>query len=870
MKNQKALVIQLTRDESRIALMKTNATAPSLLNSVVLPTPEGAIEDGVIRDFEAMRELINSAIQTLKCKNVRRTIFVMCTSRITSETVTVPKAPQKQLGKILSANMDIYFPVEMDQYHMSWQILREVQGENDQAELEVKLWAVSKEVLTGYYALANACGLYVAAVDYCGHSQASVVGAYYTDRKKENDSFFTLSLTSKKEKPAKKKTEKEEEENEQFEMDIIQIDTPEMELHLSVMKEFILTTILLGKCVQMQRMTPYSNAYEVASDISMTLEYYLSEHPDLDAPEYVCITSCDEMDVLLEEELQAALDTPVKYLFEEEELPWALCKGAAQTQLDFGSITMNSKKHTVSPLMNVDVEKLFLIASCAVVVGAGVLTVASSGKWKEVLAELEERRITLASENTIYYGAADEYNAYATAYDSYSQDWETIFSSIRTYNDNLNLVLKELENVLPKDVSVTQLGINAEGISVQLASESKKTLAYTIMAMRELQYSSLDSISNVTGGTAPAAQAPVATTPSSSSETEETSGEEAAPTTGSSVSARTSDIFQGLKDNLSKKDAKALYEELALSNSTKGLENRYGADKGSGKINGNPNDDQRIKAMENLFYNNPFAVNDILNGLSTDKRAEITDAATLYRYLELYLGQMKDLGVGLAEVYMKDQFVNVYNWYVYYLNNPTTCTESLFYLSESAVTKACKNGSWPSTGDDKINKILETYLPYDGETTDTPDKDDPSTDNPSTPPTPSLPSTPSTDGDSVTISQKLWEVIMDKAGLGDYGLEAPESIPKNVYDDMQKWYLQSGGGTKDVALPESVYDWFIQQYGAELFPDGTGDGSGGIFGEEDGRFVITLELSYKEELIQAELQRKGLFYSNKLLKLEVE
>ena len=42
-------------------------------------------------------------------------------------------------------------------------------------------------------------------------------------------------------------------------------------------------------------------------------------------------------------------------------------------------------------------------------------------------------------------------------YDAYSADWDTVFDSVRTYNDNLELVLGELEAKLPKKSTVTAL-----------------------------------------------------------------------------------------------------------------------------------------------------------------------------------------------------------------------------------------------------------------------------------------------------------------------------------------------------------------------------------------------------------------------------
>lgn len=891
MKNQKVLVIQLTRDESRIALMKTHPTTPVLLDSIVLPTPEGAVTDGMINDFQAMEEVLDTAIETLGCGRIRKAIFVMCTSHITSVTTNMPKVPQKQLEKMLTANMDVYFPVDTNQYHMTWQVLREVKNESGQSEYEVKIWATSKDILEGYYKLANACELVVEAVDYCGHSQASVVDAYYTDYKMSKDSFFTLSLTSKKPKTEEVVPETYEEDDE-FTMDIIQIDKPEIEVHLAVMKEFVLTTLLLQNTVQMQRMTPYTTAYDVASDIAMTIEYFMSTNQEYAEPECIYISSADEEDECLEEELSNMMNLPVRYLFTGDDLQWALCRGAAQTQIDYGNPSMNNIKFGALPLanMNVNVEKGLLVASGIIFVGAMIFSISPRASWKETLNDLETERIELAAKSARYNGAADEYNAYAAEYDSYSQDWETVFSSIRTYNDNLNLVLEELEKRLPEDVSVTKLGITADGISVEFAAESKRLIAYTIMTMRDLQYSSLDGISNVTGGDADgeggvgvietgsrSTGSQIYDGQKSLSASALKIGEEAAPLFGSKTN--TASAFSQMKSNLSADDEKELYAQLALLPSTEKLESKYGKAPGSGTINGNPSEEKRKEAMERLVYSNPFAVNEVLNGIDPAKRAEITDAASLNTYIDSYVSILLD-NVALGEVYLKDMFPNSYKWYTYCLNNPDAAAESLYYLDSSKVDSACnKPSTWPGTGDSAIDNILKTYLEYDESLVNGSSEDDnPSGDNNNSSNHNSSGNnngnnsvvTPSDNGvEMVQVSPQLWEMVMEKAGLTEYNLKAPERVPKDVYDAMKKWYIQSKGGTEDVPLPDVVYDWFVQEYGADLFPDGSADGAGGVF-EEDGRYFITLEFSYKEELIQAELQRKGLFYWNKLQKLEVQ
>ena len=55
----KVLAIQLGRDQSSVALIGANG---DVLHTAVVPTPAGAVEDGVIRNQEAVRKMLKTAV----------------------------------------------------------------------------------------------------------------------------------------------------------------------------------------------------------------------------------------------------------------------------------------------------------------------------------------------------------------------------------------------------------------------------------------------------------------------------------------------------------------------------------------------------------------------------------------------------------------------------------------------------------------------------------------------------------------------------------------------------------------------------------------------------------------------------------------
>ena len=173
----KALAIQLGREQSRIALVSAGG---DVLHSAVVPTPAGAVEDGMIRNQEAVRKMLKSTISAKEFKNTRKAVFVMATSQVITETVTVPDLPEQKLEKLLMANADMYFPVDMKEYQMIWQVIGPKTRDNGMTELAVQLWAVPLSLVTKYYTVANASGLSVEAVDFIGNSIATAAGASFS------------------------------------------------------------------------------------------------------------------------------------------------------------------------------------------------------------------------------------------------------------------------------------------------------------------------------------------------------------------------------------------------------------------------------------------------------------------------------------------------------------------------------------------------------------------------------------------------------------------------------------------------------------------------------------------------------------------
>lgn len=477
----KVLVIRLGREETQIALLGKKS---ELLHTLTVETPAGAVEDGMIRNGDAIIGMLKAALKTPELKRARKAIFSLCTSQVITEVVSVPNLAEKRLEKLIHTNMDMYFPVDMKDYRMIWQVIG---PREDSEELSVQLWAVPTAMVSRYYTVANACGLSLEAVDYCGHSIATAVGASYARPVK--------AAKPTKAKKGKYLQGKEEREVTQPPVTVL------TNLYITMDSDLLGMTFVQEGQVVMQRFVQCgSNPSQQFFDLSMMLEYFRSLDMGLGSPIQGYLTGALAADSRLAGELQDMLGIRLMPFACGYDPALCLCVGAGHTDMEFGIPTLNKPGKARRELQSQLWQYALLLAGGIAVVLVMLLMLNSRLTWSSRISSLENTRQTLSirAQQTNEY--SQNYNNYVNLYDAYSADWDTVFGNLQTYNDNLVLVLEELEDMMPEDCSVTNLQIAPNALGVSFACETKEQAAYLIMELRELKYATFDRIPFLQGG----------------------------------------------------------------------------------------------------------------------------------------------------------------------------------------------------------------------------------------------------------------------------------------------------------------------------------------------------------------------------------
>lgn len=460
----RALVVQITEREIRIAQMTLGSDAIS--EQVILPTPPNAVEDGQLVGLDALHDAMEPVLRQGLFRRCRKVVFSLCSTQVISESVTVPAVKKQQrLGQMLLANMDEYFPIDPGEYQLSWESVG-VEAREDARLLRVQLWAVPRTMLQRYYALANSMGLSVAAVDFCGHSHATAV-----------DADFALPKHAKS-----------------------SADTDDgVCLYINAESELLLLTFVHNGQVKLQRLL--QRGYSQQDDLNeagIVLDYF-SAMPGRARLTSAVLSGGQGKEAGLAPALASLLNVPVEMAETDYGAQWLLCQGAALTALDFGDPELNHITGARAPINRAWQYGLVFLGGAALTASV-LLLLTSKLSWSTELDGLraqQDRLTALAQQNA---GCAENYHNYSSMYDAYSADWDTVFDSVRTYNDNLELVLGELEAKLPKKSTVTALSTTELCLAAQVAFQSKEDAAYFLVALRDVPFMTLNTVSSLTIG----------------------------------------------------------------------------------------------------------------------------------------------------------------------------------------------------------------------------------------------------------------------------------------------------------------------------------------------------------------------------------
>lgn len=170
---KRVLSIEIGQQVTKAVVIDYLRKNPHVYNAFSFDTPPDTMEDGYIRDKETIVNLLKTQIKDNGVKE-KDVVFSIASSKIASREVMVPYVAENKLDDLVNATAQDYFPVNMEEYTLAYNVL-DVVKEKDKKSLKLLLLAAPDTLVQNYYSLADELGVHIEALDYYGNGSMQVL-----------------------------------------------------------------------------------------------------------------------------------------------------------------------------------------------------------------------------------------------------------------------------------------------------------------------------------------------------------------------------------------------------------------------------------------------------------------------------------------------------------------------------------------------------------------------------------------------------------------------------------------------------------------------------------------------------------------------
>lgn len=146
----------------KVAEVKFTKKGKVLKKFGVTDVPYGSIEDGNIKDADALSEVIHDLIKTNKIKEQNVAVSIGGYSVIV-KTINIPTMTEEQLHETIHFEAEQYIPFDIADVNLDFQVLGE--SESDSNKMGVLLVAAKKDLIEDYTNLIENSGLNPCIID---------------------------------------------------------------------------------------------------------------------------------------------------------------------------------------------------------------------------------------------------------------------------------------------------------------------------------------------------------------------------------------------------------------------------------------------------------------------------------------------------------------------------------------------------------------------------------------------------------------------------------------------------------------------------------------------------------------------------------
>ena len=512
---KKVLSIEIGQQVTKAVVIDFLKKNPHVYNAFSFDTPEGVMEDGYVKDKDRMAQLLREQMKDNGVKE-KEVVFSIASSKIASREVTVPYVPEKNLDNLINATAQDYFPVNMDEYTLAYNVLETVK-EKDKKSLKLLLLAAPDSLIQNYYSLADLMGVRVESIDYYGNGSMQVlqkhIGSGYSvcvqigslntmvSVLKENQQIMQRTIpygtnTIIETKVAHPAVEGRDE------TDAMEMLCRENVVYstLDYEDETVRGTRISED--QWKRSGQSREARKAVTDavggillsVIRVVDYFGSRYPDCQLG-YIYITGMGVkirgLDTLFEREM----DLPVRKLEKltnitfsrgfarslQDQTEYIAAIGAAIEPVGFSLKELKNKQGRAASMRTVKIILAGSVVVAVALVAVGWFRLVGANKENE---NLKMEKQSLQSINQVYTE-----NEQAT---KKFEDAAALHVATSTKNQNLVALIEQLQKKLPKQMQVSTLQTTEDKVTLTITTKTKISVAKMLV-----EFEGIDLLTNV-------------------------------------------------------------------------------------------------------------------------------------------------------------------------------------------------------------------------------------------------------------------------------------------------------------------------------------------------------------------------------------
>ena len=510
----KILSIEAEASQIRVAEVEVRGKKGRIYNCFCIPAPQGAVEDGQIRDTKTLGENLKAELSQRKIKT-KKVYFATGSTRIASREVRIPFVKANRIQSIVEANATDYFPIDVSKYVLSYSVVdvesqKSEDGKEETKQYHLMVYAAPKAISAAYSEFAENAGLTMTGITYTGDSIYHSVKDEYA---KGTHILVKVEYTGTS-ITVIRDGELTLQRNINYGVDSAAETVrafPEFGDRLDANEA--LDVLCSRKCINPfldmesfdEEISDEERKLETAraevteslryliGNISRIMEYYISRHTDTNFDSIVCCglgAQVKELMQLLTNELGQQVD--VLQEFKNFALPAGgdaqeACLYAAVLSPGTSGVNLMDKVNRKKKEKKETLSGAIII--CVVGTVAGVVLTAA-GYANRIYQQHEQERLNqrISEESSI----EEIYSAYTSAKAQYD-NYQNMYQYTNTPNEGLTTFIEELEEKMPSDITVENFSSTGTQVSFSMRVGSKSAAANTIMQLR-----TFESLSTVT------------------------------------------------------------------------------------------------------------------------------------------------------------------------------------------------------------------------------------------------------------------------------------------------------------------------------------------------------------------------------------